>query len=177
MSEWISQVKLELKSNFKDLGIQISRIWRALLFRNYIVLETPNKLSLFSKYLKVRNERGIYDTSNLPRSYSNKFLSNSSIILFLNWTNVYNYISFPFPSNALEFYVVEWRKGFIYPVQWTRDTYFVGGARAWYTHALTCTVHRPGDGPRKECEECGNARGSNVRYYPTWKHSPLKDYW
>jgi hypothetical protein len=29
------------------------------------------------------------------------------------------------------------------------------------------TVHRPGDGPRKECEECGNARGSNVRYYPT----------
>jgi hypothetical protein len=29
------------------------------------------------------------------------------------------------------------------------------------------TVHRPGDDPRKECEECGNARGSNVRYYPT----------
>jgi hypothetical protein len=26
------------------------------------------------------------------------------------------------------------------------------------------TVHRPGDDPRKEC---GNARGSNVRYYPT----------
>jgi hypothetical protein len=39
------------------------------------------------------------------------------------------------------------------------------------------TVHRPGDDPRKECEECGNARGSNVRYYLTWKHSPLKDYW
>jgi hypothetical protein len=39
------------------------------------------------------------------------------------------------------------------------------------------TVHRPGDDPRKVCEECGNARGSNVRYYPTWKHSPLKDYW
>jgi hypothetical protein len=36
------------------------------------------------------------------------------------------------------------------------------------------TVHRPGDDPHKEC---GNARGSNVRYYPTWKHSPLKDYW
>jgi hypothetical protein len=31
----------------------------------------------------------------------------------------------------------------------------------------TPTVHRPGDDPRKECEECGNARGSNVRYYPT----------
>jgi hypothetical protein len=30
-----------------------------------------------------------------------------------------------------------------------------------------CTVHRQGDDPRKECEECGNARGSNVRYYPT----------
>jgi hypothetical protein len=29
------------------------------------------------------------------------------------------------------------------------------------------TVHRPGDDPRKECEECGIARGSNVRYYPT----------
>jgi hypothetical protein len=29
------------------------------------------------------------------------------------------------------------------------------------------TVHRPGDDPRKECEECGNARGSNIRYYPT----------
>jgi hypothetical protein len=29
------------------------------------------------------------------------------------------------------------------------------------------TVHRPGDDPRKECEECGNARGNNVRYYPT----------
>jgi hypothetical protein len=29
------------------------------------------------------------------------------------------------------------------------------------------TVHRPGDDPRKECDECGNARGSNVRYYPT----------
>jgi hypothetical protein len=41
----------------------------------------------------------------------------------------------------------------------------------------TSTVHRPGDDPRKECEECGNARGINVRYYPTWKHSPLKDYW
>jgi hypothetical protein len=39
-----------------------------------------------------------------------------------------------------------------------------------------CTVHRPGEF-RKECEECGNARGSNVRYYPTWKHSPFKDYW
>jgi hypothetical protein len=26
------------------------------------------------------------------------------------------------------------------------------------------TVHRPGDDPRKEC---GKARGSNVRYYPT----------
>jgi hypothetical protein len=39
------------------------------------------------------------------------------------------------------------------------------------------TVHRPGDDPRKECEECGNARGSNVRYYPKWKHSPLKGYW
>jgi hypothetical protein len=39
------------------------------------------------------------------------------------------------------------------------------------------TVHRPGGDPRKECEECGNARGSNVRYYPTWKHSPLKDHW
>jgi hypothetical protein len=39
------------------------------------------------------------------------------------------------------------------------------------------TVHRPEDDPRKECEECGNARTSNVRYYPTWKHSPLKDYW
>jgi hypothetical protein len=36
-----------------------------------------------------------------------------------------------------------------------------------YTAALhTHTVHRPDD-PRKECEECGNARGSNVRYYPT----------
>jgi hypothetical protein len=33
--------------------------------------------------------------------------------------------------------------------------------------AGTYTVHRPGDDPRKECEECGNARGSNVRYYPT----------
>jgi hypothetical protein len=31
----------------------------------------------------------------------------------------------------------------------------------------TTTVHRPEDDPRKECEECGNARGSNVRYYPT----------
>jgi hypothetical protein len=31
----------------------------------------------------------------------------------------------------------------------------------------TTTVDRPGDDPRKECEECGNARGSNVRYYPT----------
>jgi hypothetical protein len=39
------------------------------------------------------------------------------------------------------------------------------------------TVHRPGDYPRKECEECGNACGNNVRYYPTWKHSPLKNYW
>jgi hypothetical protein len=39
------------------------------------------------------------------------------------------------------------------------------------------TLHRPGDDPRKECEECGNARGSNVRYYPTWKQYPLKDYW
>jgi hypothetical protein len=36
------------------------------------------------------------------------------------------------------------------------------------------TVHRPGDDSR---EDCGNARGSNVRYYPTWKHSPLNDYW
>jgi predicted nucleic acid-binding Zn ribbon protein len=40
-------------------------------------------------------------------------------------------------------------------------------------HAVNCcdkqagTVHRPGDDPRKECEECGNARGSNVPYYPT----------
>jgi hypothetical protein len=33
--------------------------------------------------------------------------------------------------------------------------------------ATTSTVHRPGDDPRKEFEECGNARGSNVRYYPT----------
>jgi hypothetical protein len=33
----------------------------------------------------------------------------------------------------------------------------------WQAH----TVHRPGDNPRKECEECGNTRGSNVRYYPT----------
>jgi hypothetical protein len=33
--------------------------------------------------------------------------------------------------------------------------------------ALQATVHRPGDDPRKECEECGNARGSNARYYPT----------
>jgi hypothetical protein len=33
--------------------------------------------------------------------------------------------------------------------------------------AVQTTVHRPGDDPRKECEECGNARGSNVRYYPT----------
>jgi hypothetical protein len=32
---------------------------------------------------------------------------------------------------------------------------------------LYSTVHRPGDDPRKECEECGNVRGSNVRYYPT----------
>jgi hypothetical protein len=32
---------------------------------------------------------------------------------------------------------------------------------------LHSTVHRPGDDPRKECEECGNARGSNIRYYPT----------
>jgi hypothetical protein len=29
------------------------------------------------------------------------------------------------------------------------------------------TVDRPGDDSRKECEECGKARGSNVRYYPT----------
>jgi hypothetical protein len=38
-----------------------------------------------------------------------------------------------------------------------------------YRHACQgeSTVHRPGDDPRKECEECGNARGSNVRYYPT----------
>jgi hypothetical protein len=42
---------------------------------------------------------------------------------------------------------------------------------------VASTVHRPGDDPRKDCEECGNARGSNVRYYPTWKHSRLKDYW
>jgi hypothetical protein len=35
------------------------------------------------------------------------------------------------------------------------------------THTTATTVHRPGDDPRKECEECGNARGSNVRYYPT----------
>jgi hypothetical protein len=34
-------------------------------------------------------------------------------------------------------------------------------------HKELGTVHRPGDDPRKECEECGNARGSNVRYYPT----------
>jgi hypothetical protein len=30
---------------------------------------------------------------------------------------------------------------------------------------------------RKECESCGNARfrERNVRYYPTRKHSPLKE--
>jgi hypothetical protein len=36
------------------------------------------------------------------------------------------------------------------------------------------TVDRPGDDPRKECEEYGNARGSNVRYYPTWNILPSK---
>jgi hypothetical protein len=45
----------------------------------------------------------------------------------------------------------------------------------YYIFNLICTVHRPGDDPRKEFEECGNARGSNVRYYPTWKHSPPKE--
>jgi hypothetical protein len=37
----------------------------------------------------------------------------------------------------------------------------------FYDGFSVTTVHRPGDDPRKECEECGNARGSNVRYYPT----------
>jgi hypothetical protein len=32
------------------------------------------------------------------------------------------------------------------------------------SQSIERTVHRPGDDPR---EECGNARGSNVRYYPT----------
>jgi hypothetical protein len=36
-----------------------------------------------------------------------------------------------------------------------------------FSQGCVGTVHRPGDDPRKECEECGNARGSNVRYYPT----------
>jgi hypothetical protein len=49
--------------------------------------------------------------------------------------------------------------------------------RSDYVSPEHTTVDRPGDDPRKECEECGHARGSNVRYYPTWKHSPLKDYW
>jgi hypothetical protein len=35
------------------------------------------------------------------------------------------------------------------------------------SHQRMPTVHRPGDDPRKECKECGNAHGSNVRYYPT----------
>jgi hypothetical protein len=34
-------------------------------------------------------------------------------------------------------------------------------------HTARHRVRTPGDDPRKECEECGNARGSNVRYYPT----------
>jgi hypothetical protein len=37
----------------------------------------------------------------------------------------------------------------------------------WTVSQRSSTVHRPGDDPRKEGEECGNARGSNVRYYPT----------
>jgi hypothetical protein len=42
------------------------------------------------------------------------------------------------------------------------------------------TVHRSRVHPCKECESCSNVRlreRSNVRYYPTWKHSPFKEKW
>jgi hypothetical protein len=49
----------------------------------------------------------------------------------------------------------------------TMETTPFDGSPSGRSPARPYTVDRPGDDPRKECEECGNARVSNVRYYPT----------